>query len=223
MTPSRPAAVLFDFSGTLFYIESAAHAVLAALGPDFVPMAPRLAELGAINGSSEPAELPPELADVWERRDLSAEAHRAAYSGLSRLAGLTDSQADALYNRGVEPEAWHPYPDTIKTLRGLHNVDVPIAIISNIGWNPRPVLARYGVDVYVDDLVLSDEEGVVKPDPEIFRVACESLDVDPRRCVMIGDNPVADAGAEALGIRFVLVPAASDRAPDTLLRAAGLV
>lgn len=221
--PERPDAVLFDFSGTLFHIESAAQAVLAALGPDLVSHAPRLAELGAINGSSEPAELPAHLADVWERRDLSAAAHRAAYSGLSLHAGLSDEQAAALYDRGVEPEAWHPYPDTVRTLRRLHDLHVPVALISNIGWDPRPVLARYGVDDYFSALVLSDEVGAMKPDPAIFAHACDLLGVEPARCVMVGDNPTADRGCEALGIRFVLVPAAAaERAPGTLLRAAGL-
>lgn len=222
-TPTPPAAVLFDFSGTLFYIESAAQALLAALGPEFVSWAPRLAELGAINGSGEPAELPAHLAEVWNARDLSATAHRAAYSGLSLHAGLSEEQAAALYDRGVQPEAWHPYPDTVQVLRRLHERRVPVALISNIGWDPRPVLSRYGADEDLDVLLLSDEQGVMKPDPEIFRRACELLDVDPTAAVMIGDNASADGGCTAIGIRYVQVSAdPAQREPGTLLRAAGV-
>jgi HAD superfamily hydrolase (TIGR01549 family) len=100
---------------------------------------------------------------------------------------------------------------------------VPVALISNIGWDPVPVLRRYAVLDDFDVLVLSDERGVVKPDPKIFRMACAELGVAPAACVMIGDNPDADGGAVALGIEFRLVTADADRrAPDALLRATGL-
>ena len=105
-----PAAVLFDFSGTLFHIEPAAVSLLRAVGPDAVRLAPAVLRYGGINGAGRPAELPDELADVWARRDLSRDAHRAAYSGLSPRAGLDPAQADRLYEHGVSASAWHPYP-----------------------------------------------------------------------------------------------------------------
>jgi hypothetical protein len=55
-------AVLFDFSGTLFHIESAADAVAATLGPDAARFVSDLERFGAINGSRTPAELPDHLA-----------------------------------------------------------------------------------------------------------------------------------------------------------------
>ncbi len=219
----RPAGVLFDFSGTLFYIESAAEAVRHALGPDFVDLAPALARFGAINGSGPPDDLPPHLVDVWAKRDLSAAAHQAAYSGSAMHAGLTAEEASALYERGLSPAAWSVYPDTVAVLHELHAAGVPVAMISNIGWDPRPVLRHHGVDGDIDVLVLSDESGMVKPDPKIFRLACVALGVEPHDAVMIGDNAEADGGAVALGIRFVLVTSDPDeRAADALLRAAGI-
>jgi HAD superfamily hydrolase (TIGR01509 family) len=219
VTSSRYRAVLFDFSGTLFRVEDARTAVRAALGEPFLHLAPALQRWGAINGSDTPDGLPTSLADVWARRDLTPEAHRAAYSGLAVHAGLTRPQADLVYERGVSPAAWRPYPDTGAVLRRLHAAGVPVAVVSNIGWDPRPVLREYGVAEYLPDLVLSDELGVMKPDPEIFRTACARLGVPPQQTVMIGDNPVADGGAAAIGCRFVLVPSAADRPEDTLLRA----
>ncbi len=215
--------MLFDFSGTLFHIESAGDAVRHALGDDCAHLAAALVRWGAINGSSPPADLPDDLAQVWAERDLSAPAHRAAYTGSARYAGLDDAQAAALYDRGISPAAWSVYPDTVDVLRRLHDDGVPIAVVSNIGWDPRPVLRRHGVADDIDVLVLSDERGVLKPDPEIFRQACADLGVEPHDAVMVGDNPHADGGATALGIRFVLVPAdPAERAPDTLLHAVGL-
>ncbi|MEO9138186.1 MAG: HAD-IA family hydrolase [Jatrophihabitans sp.] len=218
---SAVRGVLFDFSGTLFHIESAVEAVRAALGPDFVGRAAELDRLGAINGSTASTGMPPHLHDVWHRRDLSSQAHRAAYSGLARHAGLTAEQADALYERGIRPEAWHPYPDTVEVLSRLRDAAVPVAIVSNIGWDPRPVLQAFGVAELIHALVLSDERGVTKPDPSIFRQACTEIDRSPRECVMIGDNPEHDGAAVALGAGFVLVPAdPAQRRDDELLRAA---
>ena len=221
MTDVVARAVLFDFSGTLFRVESAHDAVLASLGPSFTHLAPDLVRWGAINGSDTPADLPAHLADVWARRDLSAEAHRAAYSGLSIHAGLTPAQAHTLYERGITPAARPPFPDTVEVLRRLRARGVAIALVSNIGWDPRPVLRAYGVEGFFDALVLSDECGVTKPDPEIFRLACTALGAEPGETLMVGDNAHADGGATAIGCGFALVPADWDRAPDALLRAVG--
>ena len=215
-----PEAVLIDFSGTLFHIESAEHAVSAALGAEWVHRAPELARMGAINGSGPPDDLPAELEQLWATRDLSPEAHRAAYSDAAMRAGLDAKQAARLYARGLAPEAWHPYADSATTLRRLRELQVPVAVVSNIGWDPRPVFERYGVGDDLDVLVLSDERGVQKPDPEIFRIACAELGAEPQRCVMVGDNPTADGGSVALGIPFREVsPDPAQRRRDTLLRA----
>jgi HAD superfamily hydrolase (TIGR01509 family) len=220
---TMPAAVLFDFTGTLFDIEGARAAAVAALGPDFASFAPALERWGAINGSSTPDELPDELADVWGRRDLSADAHRAAYSGLAAHAGLSAPQAARLYERGMLPAAWRPYPDTVEVLTRLRSAGVPTALVSNIGWDPRPVLRTYGVEELLDVLVLSDERGVQKPDPKIFALACAELGVDPAETLMVGDTPDTDGAAIELGCQFALVPRSPDRPPDTLLRAVGLI
>jgi HAD superfamily hydrolase (TIGR01509 family) len=213
------AAVLFDFSGTLFHVESAAEAVAATLGPDFAEWGPKLQRAGAINGSDTPDDLPAHLAEVWERRDLSRDAHKAAYSGLSVHAGLTREQAELVYARGTSPQAWHPYPDTAPVLHQLRDQRVPVAVVSNIGWDPRPVIAAYGLTDCLPVLVLSDERGVIKPDRRIFEIAVAELGVDATRTVMVGDNPRADAAATEIGATFRLVPSDPDRPADTLLRA----
>jgi HAD superfamily hydrolase (TIGR01509 family) len=211
--------VLFDFSGTLFHIETADAAVRAALGAGLVQHVAELERLGAINGSSPPADLPEHLAAVWAERDLSTDAHRAAYSGSALQGGLTAEQAHSLYERGISADAWTPYPDTVEALRRLRRAGVPVAVVSNIGWDPRPVLARAGVTDLFDALVLSCERGVIKPDPRIFEIACAELGVEPGDAVMVGDNAEVDGAATAIGCAFVLVPSEPDRPADTLLKA----
>jgi putative hydrolase of the HAD superfamily len=208
------SAVLFDFSGTLFRIESTESWLRAVLDETGLALSEReLAETaraleiaGALPGGAPPVELPAELAGVWAVRDESAESHRAAYTGLSRQVPLPDPGLhDALYERHKSPTAWAPYPDAAEVLRTLRDRGIGVGVVSNIGWDLRPVFRAHGLDAYVDAYVLSYEHGVQKPDPRLFKIACEALGADPRRVLMVGDSRAADGGAAALGCRVHFV------------------
>ncbi|MFT9471828.1 HAD family hydrolase [Streptomyces sp. 11-1-2] len=91
-------------------------------------------------------------------------------------------------------------------------------VVSNIGWDIRVPLAVAGLLPYLGTVVCSYKEGVRKPDPTLFAIACERLRGDPARTLMVGDSPRADSGGEPLGIRTVLVsPQPPDRRPAGLL------
>ncbi|MFJ2295328.1 HAD family hydrolase [Streptomyces sp. NPDC087894] len=206
--------VLFDFSGTLFRIESVEawlRAVLDARSTaveqaDFADWARRLTAAGALPGGPAPARIPPSLAAAWAARDRSARTHREAFTGLAREADLPDPGLyDALYDRHMSPGAWQPYPDAEEVLRGLRRDGVAVGVVSNIGWDLRPVFRAHGLDAFVDAYVLSYEHGVQKPDPRLFRTACGLLGLDPAAVVMVGDDRHTDAGAAAVGceVRFV--------------------
>ncbi|MEV6180020.1 HAD-IA family hydrolase [Streptomyces sp. NPDC052015] len=220
------AAVLFDFSGTLFRIESAEswlRAVLDAAGVELPEAelratAQALEAAGALPGGAPPVRVPGELAGLWRVRDESAELHRAAYTGLSRQVPLPDPALhDALYERHRTPAAWAPYPDAHLVLSALRERGIPVGVVSNIGWDLRPVFREHGLDPFVDAYVLSYEHGVQKPHPRLFETACEALGADPRTTLMVGDNRRADGGAAALGcgVHFVDHLPAAER-PDGL-------
>lgn len=219
--------VLFDFSGTLFRIESTEswlRAVLAQRGitlpePELVRAAEQLEWAGALAGGASPTgPLPDDLAALWAVRDRTAEAHRAAYTGLSRQVRLLDPTLhDALYDRQMTPAAWQPYPDTAEVLGALRERGVTVAVVSNVGWDLRPVFREHGIDPYVGAYVLSYEHGIQKPDTRLFAVACDALGVDPRDALMVGDDRRADGGAAGLGcaVHFVDHRPVAER-PDAL-------
>ncbi|MYW63060.1 HAD-IA family hydrolase [Streptomyces sp. SID8379] len=202
-------AVLFDFSGTLFRIESTESWLRAALAateltlPDdeFGRAAARLDEVGALpGGAPHHIEAPAHLAELMAVRDVDAERHRAAYTGLAREVPLPDERLyDALYERHMTPAAWRPYPDALDVLSALGERGVPVGIVSNIGWDLRPVFVEHGLDPYVDTYVMSYRHGVQKPDARLFTAACEALGVAPGDTLMVGDDRRADAGAAAVG------------------------
>ncbi|MFJ7271138.1 HAD family hydrolase [Streptomyces sp. NPDC099050] len=225
--------VMFDFSGTLFRVEPTEdwlRAVVSGAGIDLpeaelTALAARLEAAGALPGGASPQRLPDRLEPLWRERDLSPERHRAAYTALAREVPLpSPALADALYERHWTPEAWRPYPDTAATLAALHERGVPVAIVSNIGWDLRPVFRAHGVDRFVDAYVLSFEHGVQKPDPRLFRVACEALGAAPADVLMVGDDAVADAGAAALGCPVRLVAHLPvEQRPDALITTLGRI
>ncbi|MFF1763811.1 HAD family hydrolase [Streptomyces sp. NPDC058249] len=207
--------VLFDFSGTLFRIESAdswlravlSEAELSLPETELIRAAQALESAGALPGGPLPAQPMPEaLAEVWKIRDQSAELHRAAFTGASRRVPLPDPRLhDALYDRHMTAAAWKPYPDAADVLGALRERGLAVGVVSNIGWDPRPVFREHGLDPYVGTYVLSYEHGIQKPDPRLFKTACDALGVAPEDTLMVGDDRRADGGAATLGCQVHFV------------------
>jgi HAD superfamily hydrolase (TIGR01549 family) len=80
-----------------------------------------------------------------------------------------------------------------------------IGIVSNnVLDEQQEKLQVCGLGRFVDELVVSGEVGVSKPDPMIFRTALDRLGVTAEGTVMVGDSWIADVeGARAAGIRAV--------------------
>ncbi|GAA1888503.1 HAD family hydrolase [Streptantibioticus ferralitis] len=217
---------LFDFSGTLFRVEPTEHWLRGALAQvgivateeDIARYAQQLEYVGALPGGQSPHAIPQHLQRLWDERDLGRARHRAAYTGLARQVELPWPELyDVLYDRHMSPSAWAPYPDALDVLAALRERGIRVALLSNIGWDLRPVLREYGVDRYLDTAVLSYEHGVQKPDPRIFRIACDGIGLAPEEVLMVGDSVEADGGATAVGCAFHQVaPLPVDQRPDGL-------
>jgi HAD superfamily hydrolase (TIGR01493 family) len=206
------SGVLFDFSGTLFHFEP---------DLDSQPM-DRARLIDTVTSPDPAAGLPPELLEGWERRDLDPVLHRTVYLAALRAAhpGVPAEVLVDVYDLVARPESWMPYPDTLAALRGLAGLGIPVAVVSNIPWDIRGVFALTGTDEFVDEYVLSYEEGVMKPDPKIFVTACERIGVPPTETLMVGDNPDADGAATAIGCAFAEVARVSPaERPDALVTA----
>ena len=94
-------------------------------------------------------------------------------------------------------------PDMVSLLSDLRP-DYRTAVVTNAGPSEREYLcSRYRLDQLVDLIVVSAEEGVAKPDPEIFRRAARRLAVEPRACVFIDDNASYLTGAAEIGMQTI--------------------
>jgi HAD superfamily hydrolase (TIGR01509 family) len=207
-------AVLFDFAGTLFspqpaarWVASAARNLGARLSDDEIS---RLAErclTAGLPGAPYPSAVPDQLASAYARRDLSPTAHREAYVAL--LAGAAAGYpglAEAIYELVLAPEGWVPYSDARDVVGALVGRGFAVGLISNVGFDIRPILRHHGFDELARCTTLSFEQQVIKPDPRIFEAALLKLGTDAASTLMVGDNPGADGGAAALGMQTLIWP-----------------
>ena len=79
----------------------------------------------------------------------------------------------------------------------------------------RPLLP---LEELFDDVVDSCEVGMRKPDARIFELALERLGTEADRTLFVDDAPGNIAGAEAVGLRTVLVGPRPQDVPDALAR-----
>jgi putative hydrolase of the HAD superfamily len=78
------------------------------------------------------------------------------------------------------------------------------AILSNADRSLRERLRELGIHDLFDTVVSSAEEGVAKPDAEIYRRAAERLGLLPESCVFVDDHEANVQAAQALGMRGVV-------------------
>lgn len=77
-----------------------------------------------------------------------------------------------------------------------------LAIVTNGETkNQSKYIEKLGLYEMVDAVLISEAEGLRKPDPGLFVRAADLVKVSPQRCLFVGDNPIADmAGANAAGM-----------------------
>lgn len=77
-------------------------------------------------------------------------------------------------------------------------------LLSNAGRASfDPYWSRAEMEKYFDAIVVSAEVGLVKPDPAIYKLACDKLGVAPEEAFFIDDVPRFVAGAQAVGLQAV--------------------
>ena len=187
-------ALLFDLDGTLYDRDGAVAELFAAQHRKFE------AELGGL----------PVAHFVERMLELDQHGHadkRTAYGVLVREQGLQDALADRLVqsHREISPHVGELFPDALVTLGALQQRGLALGLISNGRVDTQGAkLRRLGLERFFSALLISEAEGVRKPDRRIFERALQRLGVSADQAWFVGDHPVADvAGAHAAGLTAV--------------------
>lgn len=108
--------------------------------------------------------------------------------------------ADGLIGRlfgGLEPDE-----EMIAAVRRVRGAGLPTGLISN-SWG-RTIYDEALMEELFDAVVISGDVGMHKPQPEIYLLACEQLEVEPADAVFVDDLRENCEGAEAVGIAAIL-------------------
>jgi putative hydrolase of the HAD superfamily len=115
------------------------------------------------------------------------------------LLGLEDRH-EGLVDRlfaGMQPDE-----PMFEALRRARAAGLKTALVSN-SWG-RGRYDRAAFPELFDGVVISGEVGLHKPQPEIFELAAERVELEPSDCVFVDDLRENCAGAEAVGMVAVL-------------------
>jgi epoxide hydrolase-like predicted phosphatase len=95
-----------------------------------------------------------------------------------------------------------PSEPIVAAVRAVGDRGVKTGLISN-SWSTSHY-DRELLEELFDTVVISAEEGLHKPQPEIYLLAAERLVEPPKRCVFVDDLRENCAGAEAVGMTAIL-------------------
>ena len=96
------------------------------------------------------------------------------------------------------------------------------AILSNADLSLRGRLRELGIHDMFDTVVSSAEEGVAKPEAEIYRRAAERIGLPPEACIFVDDAEANVRAAESVGMRGVVYRVDRDQHLPDLLAALGV-
>ena len=208
-------AVLFDLDGTLL---DRAGSLMAFLAGQHARFAHRL-------GATD--------LETWRSRFLALDQNGHVHKSVVYSALLSEFGGDAMaggdllddYLRRCCEHA-RGFPGMAQTLSSLRERGLKLGIVSNgeTDFQMKNIKAL-GLEALVDAILISEAEGLRKPDAALFHRAAERLAVRADQCQFVGDNPEADIlGAHAAGMRtawFNVVapwPGALSRNPGVEIR-----
>jgi putative hydrolase of the HAD superfamily len=204
--PANLEAILFDAGGTLVRID---YAFIASTAAD---LGIAVSELALLRGEAAARRAVDATADSrGSLEGTDASRITGYFETLVRSAGLPEHAVGpivrAMHSGHAESNLWRvPLEGVHQTLSGLRARGVRTAVVSNSDGRVRAKLGRLGLAEQVEFVVDSHDEGVEKPDPEIFHRALRRLGVAPERAAYIGDIYSIDAvGARAAGLLPILI------------------
>jgi putative hydrolase of the HAD superfamily len=134
-----------------------------------------------------------------EKHDRGDYSDKEFFQAIAEASGETAEQvrkeleADNVFNQ--------PLVEYLRTLEGGYK----LALLSNSASDYlRHELAVHDMEQYFDEIVISSEVGLIKPEPEVFEYIMQKLGVEPHECIFTDDNPKHISAAAKLGIHGIV-------------------
>lgn len=156
------------------------------------------------------------------RLQLGEVSYEHAWDAVAERFGLEQGELAEVQSQMFEADRLDI--ELISYLRRLRK-RVKTALLSNAGTRLRQTLREEGIEDAFDEVIISAEVGVMKPDPEIYRLALDRLSVEPSEAVFVDDSPANVEGANRaglVGIQFTTSEALMQRLDEILPGASGV-
>lgn len=134
--------------------------------------------------------------EMYQPLDLGQSTEQEIYTKMSKLTGESVEEIkDELYSLAhINTEV----VDWIRKARQHHQV----ILCSNASSSfLRFILKKNDIEDLFDEIFISSEIGITKPDKAYFEYVLEKLRLSPEQTIFFDDNPANVAAAENCGIR----------------------
>jgi 2-haloacid dehalogenase len=188
-------ALVFDAYGTLFDVHTAVGRHRGRVGAD-----------------------PDRLSALWRQKQLEYTWLRSLMGRYANFWHVTADALDfALETCAIQDPALRDdlldaylklgcYEEVEAVLSTLRNRGFRLAILSN--GSPDMLIkgtVSAGIGHLLDDIVSVEDVGIYKPDPRVYQLACDRLDVSAEEICFQSSNAWDAAGASAFGFRVVWI------------------
>jgi HAD superfamily hydrolase (TIGR01509 family) len=136
--------------------------------------------------------------EIWEmlKQKYGFEADADELTAKKRMAVMAALEADI-----------EPMPGLIDVLTDLQTHDVVMAIATSAKRERAILIAqKLGVAGYFACNISGDDVDKVKPAPDAYVAAAESLKILPRECVVFEDTDVGVEAGKAAGMKVIAIP-----------------
>jgi len=193
--PAKPCAIIFDFGGVLIHWD------------------PRRVYRSLLESDAEIDAFFREVGfHEWNReQDRGRRTWADAVTGLAARFPHRRELIRA-YDEQWEESIGGPIEGSVRILEGLHSSGHRLVGLSN--WSPekfRLTRPRYEMFGLFDEIIVSGEIGLLKPEREIFDLTLRTIGCRAFDCLFIDDHQPNIIAASALGFRTILF-----RSPEQL-------
>ncbi|MEO6109462.1 MAG: HAD family phosphatase [Candidatus Saccharimonadales bacterium] len=139
------------------------------------------------------------LRDVMKARDRGMLSRTESTKLMSDIMGVDPTSLRESIDKGMSKNT-----ALITIIRSLKST-YKIALLSNVSGRDRldELFDPGELDEVFETVVASGDEGIIKPEREIYELTAERLGVAPEVCVMIDDIPEYCQGANAAGMQAI--------------------
>jgi len=179
-------AIFFDLGGVLVRTV------------DFTPRERLANRLGMDRSALEDFIFGGESGDRAQKGEISLRRH---WENLASCLGFSVQQVKDLVDEFFAGDVLDTaLVDYVRKLHGHYKT----ALLSNAWDDTRQVIVeRWHIEDAFDELIISSELGMVKPDPRIFRLALDKLGVEANQAVLVDDMQRNVDGARRVGLEGI--------------------